>query len=183
MAERGQRVQPTTLAPRLLRERRDCGWYLENLPSKRFTKHNRLTFRGFLNSRHWVFVKEDDFRKDCPAHQGSKDAFLPVIHHGTPKATPKKRLGRLPKGATLLSKLSKAEKAFLEEVEANSALHPLALYPQLKEALPAELLLQVLEVLDPERKLEDVWAFCQDTRKPMKEPTKLVEKCSSQVCL
>lgn len=93
-----------------------------------------------MNSRHWVFVKEDDFRKDCPAHQGSKDAFLPVIHHGTPNANPKKRLGRLPKGATLLSKHSKAEKAFLEEVEAKSSLHPLALCPLLKEALPAEVI-------------------------------------------
>ncbi|XP_029401065.1 protein FAM47E isoform X2 [Mus pahari] len=182
MAECGQRLQPTTLAPRLLRERRNCGWYLENLPSKRFIKHNRLPCQGFLNSRHWVFVKEDDFRKDCPPHQGPKDAFLPRIHRGAPSATPEKRQRTLLKGATLLSKLSEAGKAFLEDVEANAAQHPLALHPQLTEALPAELLLQVLEVLDPERKLEDVWAYCQDTRKPMKEPTKLVEKRSSQEC-
>ncbi|GAB1289858.1 Family with sequence similarity 47, member E [Apodemus speciosus] len=45
------------------------------------------------------------------------------------------------------------------------------------------LLLQVLEVLDPERKLEDLWDYCQDTRKPTKEPTKLREKRSSEVCL
>ncbi|XP_028645037.1 protein FAM47E [Grammomys surdaster] len=160
-------------------------WYLENLPSKHFTKRNRLTFPGFLNSQHWVFVKEglDDFRKDCPpqTHQGPKDAFLPLIHHGAPNITLKK--SRLPKRATLPSKLSKAEKAFLEDVGAHKTLHPLALYPQLKEALPAELLLQVLEILDSERKLEDSWAYCLDTRKLMKEPTNLVEKHSSKVCL
>lgn len=116
--------------------------YLENLPSKHFTKRNRLTFPGFLNSQHWVFVKEglDDFRKDCPpqTHQGPKDTFLPLIHHGTPNITLKK--SRLPKRATLPSKLSKAEKAFLEDVGAHKTLHPLALYPQLKEALPAEVI-------------------------------------------
>uniref|UniRef100_A0A8I6A2J7 Family with sequence similarity 47, member E n=1 Tax=Rattus norvegicus TaxID=10116 RepID=A0A8I6A2J7_RAT len=179
MAERGQRLQPKTLAPKLMRERRNCGWYLENLPSKRLPKSSRLT----LNSRHWVFVKEglDDFRKDCPPHQGPKDAFLPLIHHGAPNATPKGRQSRLPTGTTL-SKLSKAGKTFLEEVEAKATQHPLALYPQIKEALPAELLLKVLEVLDPERKLEDAWACCRDTRELMKEPTKLVEERSSQVC-
>ncbi|XP_036021149.1 protein FAM47E isoform X3 [Mus musculus] len=180
MAECGQRLQPTTLAPRLLRERQNCGWYLGNLPPKRFIRRNRLTCQGFLNSRHWVFVKEDNFRKDCPPHQSPKDAFLPLIHRGAPSATPEKRQSTLLKGATLLSKLSKAGKAFLEDVEAEAAQHPLTLYPQLTEALPAELLLQVLEVLDPERKLEDVWAYCQDTRKPMKEPTELVGKRSSQ---
>ncbi|XP_032772409.1 protein FAM47E [Rattus rattus] len=181
MAERGQRLQPKTLAPKVMRERRNCGWYLENLPSKRLPKSSRLT----LNSRHWVFVKEglDDFRKDRPPHQGPKDAFLPLIHHGAPNATPKRRQSRLPTGTTLLSKLSKAGKTFLEEVEAkDDVLHPLALYPQIKEALPAELLLKVLEVLDPERKLEDAWACCRDTRELMKEPTKLVEERSSQVC-
>lgn len=117
--------------------------YFENLPSKRLPKSSRLT----LNSPHWVFVKEglDDFRKDRPPHQGPKDAFLPLIHHGAPNATPKRRQSRLPTGTTLLSKLSKAGKTFLEEVEAkDDVLHPLALYPQIKEALPAEVMCLVL---------------------------------------
>ncbi|XP_076402748.1 protein FAM47E isoform X3 [Peromyscus maniculatus bairdii] len=127
MAERGQRLQPTTLALGLQQEHRN---------------------RGRL-----------------------------------PQATPKKRQNGLPKGAALLSKLSQARKAFLEDVEDNVALHALALYPHLEEALPAELLLQVLEALDPERKLEDTWACRQDTRKLTKGPTKLEEKRPSQVCL
>jgi hypothetical protein len=114
--------------------------YLGNLPPKRFIRRNRLTCQGFLNSRHWVFVKEDNFRKDCPPHQSPKDAFLPLIHRGAPSATPEKRQSTLLKGATLLSKLSKAGKAFLEDVEAEAAQHPLTLYPQLTEALPAEVI-------------------------------------------
>ncbi|XP_060236929.1 protein FAM47E isoform X1 [Meriones unguiculatus] len=45
------------------------------------------------------------------------------------------------------------------------------------------LLLQVLEVLDPERKLKDTQAYCPGSGQLMKEATKLVEKCSPQVCL
>ncbi|XP_028737759.1 protein FAM47E [Peromyscus leucopus] len=185
MAERGQRLQPTTLAPGLQQEHRNRGRYLENLPSKCCSKHKRLKFPGSLNSQHWVFVREelDDFRKGCCPRQRPKDVFLPHIHHRLPQATPKKRQDGLPKGAALLSKLSQARKAFLEDVEDNMALHPLALYPHLEEALPAELLLQVLEALDPERKLEDTWACRQDTRKLTKGPAKLEEKRPSQVCL
>ncbi|XP_036056934.1 protein FAM47E isoform X2 [Onychomys torridus] len=182
-AERGQRLQPTTLAPGLLQEHRNRGRYLENLPSKCFTKHKRLKFLGSLNSQRWVFVREelDDFRKRCSPHQHPKDVFLPHIHHRLPQATPKKRQDGLSKGAAL-SKLSQARKAFLEDGEDNMALHPLALCRHLQEALPAELFLQVLEALDPERKLEDTWACCQDTRKLMKGSAKLEEKRPSPVC-
>ncbi|XP_057628436.1 protein FAM47E [Chionomys nivalis] len=186
MAERGQRLQLPTLPPRLLQEHRNCGrWHLETLPSKSFMKPKRLRFPGPVNSRHWVFVREglDDFRKGCPRHQHPKDVSLPRVHHRLPQATPKKKQNGLPEGAALLSKLPQARKAFLECVEDRMALHPLALYPHLEEALPPELLLQVLEVLDPERNLEETWAYCRDTRKLMKGPTKLEEKCSSQVCL
>lgn len=101
-----------------------------------------MKFPGSLDSRRWVFVREgpDDFRKDCPPHQSSKDAFLPHIHHRVPTATPTKRQTGLPREEPLLSRLSKAGKAFLEDVDANTALHPLALYPNLEEALPAEVI-------------------------------------------
>ncbi|XP_010836439.1 PREDICTED: protein FAM47E isoform X2 [Bison bison bison] len=45
------------------------------------------------------------------------------------------------------------------------------------------LLLKVLEVLDPDKKLEDTWAYCQGIRKRMKKPTKLLKKRSTQVYL
>nr|XP_021505570.1 protein FAM47E [Meriones unguiculatus] len=185
VAERGHWLLPTTLAPRLLRERGNCRCSLKNLPSKCSTKRNRMKFPGSLDSRRWVFVREglDDFQKGCPPRQSPKDAFLPHIHHRAPSATPRKRKTGLPREAPLLSRLSKPGKAFLEDVDAKTALHPLALYPTLKEALPAELLLQVLEVLDPERKLKDTQAYCPGSGQLMKEATKLVEKCSPQVCL
>ncbi|CAO2639323.1 Protein FAM47E [Lemmus lemmus] len=186
MAERGQRLQPTTLPPRQLQKHRNCGrWHLETLPAKSFMKPKRPRFLGSVNSRRWVFVREglDDFRKGCPRHQHPKDVFLPHVQHRLPQATPKQRQNGLSKGAALLSKLPQGRKAFLEDVEDSTALHPLALYPHLEEALPPELLLQVLEVLDPEKNLEESWAYCRDTRKLIKGPTELEEKCSSQVCL
>nr|XP_008265941.3 protein FAM47E isoform X1 [Oryctolagus cuniculus]XP_051675630.1 protein FAM47E isoform X1 [Oryctolagus cuniculus] len=40
----------------------------------------------------------------------------------------------------------------------------------------AGLLLKVLHVLDPDRKLEDTWAYCEDTGKSAEEPRKLFTK-------
>lgn len=45
------------------------------------------------------------------------------------------------------------------------------------------LLLKVLEVLDPDKKLEDTWAYCQGVRKRAEEPIKLLKKRSAQVYL
>lgn len=89
-----------------------------------------------------MFVREglDDFRKGCPRHQHPKDVSLPHVHHRLPQATPKKRQNGLPEGAALLSKLPQARKAFLEGVDDSMALHPLALYPHLEEALPPEVI-------------------------------------------
>ncbi|XP_037685949.1 protein FAM47E isoform X3 [Choloepus didactylus] len=129
-------------------------WYKENLPSKCFIKHkNRLKFPTSLNGR---------------------------------RAPPKKRQNKLPKEAALFSKLSPSQRArstFVENIEACLARHPLELYPNLEEALPVELLLKVLEVLDPDRKLEDTWAYCQDVMKRTKEPMKLFKKSSTEVYL
>uniref|UniRef100_A0A5F8A2F7 Family with sequence similarity 47 member E n=1 Tax=Macaca mulatta TaxID=9544 RepID=A0A5F8A2F7_MACMU len=185
MGDRRRRLQPGTLAP--VREDVNCR-------SRCFTKHkNALKFPTSLNSRQLVFLRKrlDDFRKGSPSCTGlvtqvPVEGFLPQIYHRAPQLAPKKRQIKLPKEADLLSKLSpaqQAQKAFLEDVEAHLTPHPLALYPNLEEAMPVELLLKVLEVLDPDRKLEDTWAYCQDTRKGMKEPTKLFKKRSTQVYL
>ncbi|XP_037685948.1 protein FAM47E isoform X2 [Choloepus didactylus] len=166
-------------------------WYKENLPSKCFIKHkNRLKFPTSLNGRRWVFVRRglDDFRKGCPPcegliTQGPRESFLPLTYH---RAPPKKRQNKLPKEAALFSKLSPSQRArstFVENIEACLARHPLELYPNLEEALPVELLLKVLEVLDPDRKLEDTWAYCQDVMKRTKEPMKLFKKSSTEVYL
>ncbi|XP_011782635.1 PREDICTED: protein FAM47E [Colobus angolensis palliatus] len=185
MGDRRRRLQPGTLAP--VREG-------VNYRSGCFRKHkNALKFPTSLNSWQLVFLRKrlDDFRKGCPSCTGlvtqvPVEGFLPQIYRRAPQLAPKKRQIKLPKEADLLSKLSPAQqarKAFLEDVEAHLTPHPLALYPNLEEAMPVELLLKVLEVLDPDRKLEDTWAYCQDTRKGMKEPTKLFKKRSTQVYL
>ncbi|XP_059868316.1 protein FAM47E isoform X3 [Delphinus delphis] len=88
----------------------------------------------------------------------------------------------LPREAALCSTLSPARQArkdFLADVEAHPTPHPSAPYPDLEEDMPAE----VLEVLGPDRKLEDTRGYCQGIRKRMKEPTKLLKKRSTQVFL
>ncbi|XP_049486628.1 protein FAM47E isoform X1 [Panthera uncia] len=172
---------------------RDCGpRYKENLPSKCYRKHkHRPTCPTSLNSLRWIFVKKglDDFRKGCPPCEGlitrgPQEAFLPQIHPTAPRPAPKKRQHRRPKEAASFSKLSpaqQAQKAFLADVQAQLTPHPLALYPNLGEDMPVELLLKVLEVLDPVRKLEDTWAYCQGIRKRTKEPTKLLKKHSTEI--
>ncbi|XP_058392198.1 protein FAM47E-like [Diceros bicornis minor] len=163
-------------------------WYKEKLPSKCFAKHkNRLLkFPTSLDSRRWIFVKEglDDFRRGCPPCEdlitrGPKEGFLPMIAHRVPQPAPKKSEKKQSKEADLFSTLSSAQlarKRFVEDIEARLTEHPLALYPSLEEDLPADLLLKVLEVLDPHRKLEDTWAYYQGTRKRTKSPTKLCKK-------
>ncbi|KAM6177406.1 protein FAM47E [Erethizon dorsatum] len=45
------------------------------------------------------------------------------------------------------------------------------------------LLLKALEVLDPEREPEDIWADCQDTSRRTEEPTRLLKEYPTRVCL
>ncbi|XP_049741920.1 protein FAM47E isoform X3 [Elephas maximus indicus] len=158
-----------------------------------FPKHkNRHRCKNTsLNSQQWIFVRKglDDLRKGCPPCQGlitkgPQEGFLPLIYHQVPPPVPKTRENKLPKEAAVFAKLSpaqRARKAFIEDIEAHLARHPLALYPNLEDDLPVELLLKVLEVLDPDRKLEDTWAYCQDIRKRTKEPTKCLNKNSGEV--
>ncbi|XP_045646418.1 protein FAM47E-like [Ursus americanus] len=170
-------------------------WYKDRLPSKCFPKHKNklLKFPTSLDSRRWIFVKEglDDFRRGCPPCEdlitrGPKEGFLPMIAHRVPKPAPTKKQKKLTKEADLFSTLSPAQlarRAFVEDIEAHLTKHPLALYPNLEKDLPPDLLLKVLEVLDPDKKLKDTWAYCQNTEKRTKSPTKLREKRPAKVNL
>ncbi|KAB0354321.1 hypothetical protein FD755_022859 [Muntiacus reevesi] len=147
----------------------------------------RLPGPTSLDSRRWRFVRtgQDDFRRGCPPCDGltalgPREGFLPQTDHRAPQPAPKKRRAA---PCSKLSPAQQARKAFLADIEAQRTLHPLALYPDLEEDMPAELLLKVLEVLDPDKKLEDTWAYCQGIRKRMKKPTKLLKKHSTQVYL
>ncbi|XP_065770700.1 protein FAM47E [Muntiacus reevesi] len=177
-------------APRAgMRVGRNCRpGYRENPPSKCFMElKGRLPGPTSLDSRRWRFVRtgQDDFRRGCPPCDGltalgPREGFLPQTDHRAPQPAPKKRRAA---PCSKLSPAQQARKAFLADTEAQLTLHPLALYPDLEEDMPAELLLKVLEVLDPDKKLEDTWAYCQGIRKRMKKPTKLFKKHSTQVYL
>ncbi|XP_044090676.1 protein FAM47E-like [Neovison vison] len=185
MADKKWLLEPVPLEPMPLGMH--CKpWYKDRLPSKCFPKHKNklLKFPTSLDSRRWVFVKEglDDFRRECPPCEdlitrGPKEGFLPMIVHRVPKPAPTKK--KLTKEMDLLSTLSPAQlarKAFVEDIEAHLTEHPLTLYPNLEKDLPSDLLLKVLEVLDPDKRLNDTWAYCQNAEKRRKSPTKLRKK-------
>ncbi|XP_059534705.1 protein FAM47A-like [Myotis daubentonii] len=139
-----------------------------------------------MDSQRWVFVKEglDDFRTGCPSAEdvitrGPREEFLPMIAHRILCPLPKKIHRQPPTGADLCSQLLRAQrarKAFVENIEASLTQHSLASSPNLEEALPPDLLLKVLEVLDPDRELEDTWAYCEGTKERKKTPTHLCEE-------
>ncbi|XP_045841872.1 protein FAM47E isoform X4 [Meles meles] len=164
----------------------------EPLPSQGSTKpRHRPPRPPALDGLQWTFEKKglDDFRKGCPPCEGlltrgPQEAFLPQIRPPARRAAPNKRQRRWPEGAAPFPGLSPAQRArgaFLADVDAQLSPHPLALYPHLGEDMPVELLLKVLEVLDPGRKLEDTWAYCQGVGKRAKEPAKHLRKLSTQV--
>ncbi|XP_036160113.1 protein FAM47E-like [Myotis myotis] len=166
----------------------------DRLPSRYISKQNKLgKCPASMDSRRWVFVKEgvDDFRKGCPSPEdvitrGPRESFLPMIAHRIPRPPPKKIHKQPPKGANLCSKLSQAQrarKAFVENIEASLTQHSLANCLNLEEDLPPDLLLKVLEVLDPDRKLEDTWAYCEGTKERKKTPTHLCEEHPEEVNL
>ncbi|PNI16602.1 FAM47A isoform 2 [Pan troglodytes] len=169
--------------------------YCNKRPSKCFAKckHRRLRFPP-MDTQNWVFVKEgmDDFRYGCPSPEDTlvcrRDEFLlPKISLRGPQADPKSRKKKLLKKAALFSKLSPAQlarKAFVEQVEAQlMTKHPLAMYPNLGEDMPPDLLLQVLKHLDPERELEDAWACCETQEKTTEVPTEPGKYPCGEFCL
>ncbi|XP_063490607.1 protein FAM47A isoform X2 [Symphalangus syndactylus] len=186
-----QRPQDRLMSPGMDSKPRYCN----HLPSKCFAKgkHGRLRFPS-MDTQNWVFVREgmDDFRYGCPSPKDTlvchRDEFLlPKISVRGPQADPKRRQKKLLKKVALFSKLSPAQltrKAFVEQVEAElMAKHPLAMYPNLGEDLPPDLLLQVLQQLDPERKLEDPWARCEAREKTTEVPTEPAQYPHGEFCL
>ncbi|XP_054995997.1 protein FAM47E [Sorex araneus] len=132
-----------------------------------------------LNSRRWVFVTEgpEGFRQGCPPPgPGLGQGFLPQIHHGAPQPARKKRQKAQPPAAAAFPRLAPAQ-----SVQGLLSLQPWARCLEEEEGLPAQLLLKVLQVLDPDRKLESMWASCQDISKRRKEPTMLLKQDSTLV--
>ncbi|XP_017403980.1 putative protein FAM47D [Cebus imitator] len=167
--------------------------YCDKRPSKCFAerKHRRMKLPP-IDTENWIFVKEgmDDFRYGCPSPEDMlicrrDDFLLPKISSRSPHADPQSRQKKLLKKAALFSKLSPAQlarKAFVEEVEGQlMAEHSLAMDPDVAEDMPPDLLRQVLKVLDPERKLKDVWARCEARVKASEKPTQSDKYLSAEV--
>ncbi|EPQ09615.1 Protein FAM47E [Myotis brandtii] len=167
----------------------------DRLPSRYLSRQNNKLGKcpTSMDSRRWVFVKEglDDFRTGCPSPEdvitrGPREGFLPKVAHRIPRPPPKKIHRQPPKGVDLCSKLLAAQpvrKAFVENTEATLSKHPLATYLKLEKDLSPDLLLKVLEVLDPDRELEDTWAYCEGTKERKKTPTHLCEEHLEKVNL
>ncbi|CAK6450553.1 unnamed protein product [Pipistrellus nathusii] len=165
------------------------------LPSCSFSRNKDVFGKcpTSMDSRLWVFVKEgvDDFRTGCPSPEdmitrGPREGFLPMIAHRIPRPPPKKIQRKPPKGADLCSKLTpaqRARKAFVENIEANMNKNLLEDCLNLAEDLPPDLLLKVLEILDPDRELEDTWAHCEGTKERKKTSTHFFEKHPEEVNL
>ncbi|XP_059106620.1 protein FAM47A-like [Peromyscus eremicus] len=155
-------------------------WFKDRLPSKCLAKHKQanLKFPTSLDGRRWVFVKEglDDFRKGClPCEgmilRGSKEGFLPTISHRVRHRSWKsqKKQGRELKLVSPQSLAQQERKFFVERTKANLTQHPLTFWP-LEEGIPENLLLNVMEEVDPERELEEKWVFCEGHRKSIDLP-------------
>ncbi|XP_004645967.3 protein FAM47A-like [Octodon degus] len=162
-------------------------WWKDHLPSRCFAKHKnkRFQFPTSLDSQRWVFVKNgiDDFREGCPDSEdliirGTKEASPPMVTHGVSQPGAKMNWRRQPKDTTnLCSTLSSAQLArqtFMYDVEAylNQKISAILL-SAVKEDVPADLLLEALKVLDPDRKVEDTWDYCEGKKVRPKKPRKL----------
>uniref|UniRef100_A0A5F9CIZ8 Family with sequence similarity 47 member E n=1 Tax=Oryctolagus cuniculus TaxID=9986 RepID=A0A5F9CIZ8_RABIT len=122
-----------------------------------------------LNSRSWVFVRSgwDDVGQGCP--RGRRSALpRPLGELSAPGF-----IARFPRPVR-----PERQPGLPRAVEAPPGPpHPVGSLRESREApCLAELLLKVLHVLDPDRKLEDTWAYCEDTGKSAEEPRKLFTK-------
>ncbi|XP_021484256.1 putative protein FAM47D [Meriones unguiculatus] len=162
-------------------------WFKDRLPSKCLAKHKQeqLKFPKTLDGRRWLFVKKglDDFRKGCPSCEGMilrgpNEGFLPTISHEVRRGSRKtqQKWCQNLSSFSSLSRTEKARKTFVERTESNSTQHPLAFWP-LEEAISEDTLLKVLKILDPDRRLEEKWNYCEGRRKSINEPT-VAETCS-----
>ncbi|XP_074084586.1 protein FAM47E [Macrotis lagotis] len=177
----GERKMPEIPSLYSVHESRELtSWYREKLPTKCFRSSKKgLKFPDALGSQHWIFLKSgmDDFRKgNAPPYknimtQQMKEPFLPLIYHKQDLSVQKGQ-PKLMEISEFFSKLSPSQKShqkIIDKIDYALAQHPLALYPNLEESLPLELLTQVLKILDPHKCLKDEWAYIQDGIEPKKK--------------
>ncbi|XP_038615477.1 protein FAM47E isoform X2 [Tachyglossus aculeatus] len=146
-------------------------WYREKLPSKSLRRgKGRLLFPDALNSRGWKFLEGGvpEGRGPRPPDGIVRRAFLPpLVRHGPSPAAPtpgpargkvREKMSEASARASKLSAFQRARRADVGQLERRLARHPLAHYSHLEGHVSPELFAQVLELLDPEKKLPKEWA-------------------------
>ncbi|XP_026532260.1 protein FAM47E-like [Notechis scutatus] len=125
-----------------------------------FQRHggHKSRFSPSLNGQHWRFLRSNlDYSRE--AFLPSGESILtqpargpsPLLLSEKPKnflRAPQRSRKRLTEPQSNTSKLS--QKDHIAQVEYCLSQHPLALYPNFQESIPAELFKEVMSILDPE---------------------------------
>ncbi|XP_023611078.1 putative protein FAM47C [Myotis lucifugus] len=137
-----------------------------------------------LPEPHKRWLLKTDLRKKALIESGLIKRWLsgPKLDK-KPELNKKWLLGPGPLEPLPLGMKSQQARKPCRDIEASLTQHPLADCPNLEEDLPPDLLLKVLEVLDPDRELEDTWAYCEGTKERKKAPTHLCEEHPEEVNL
>ncbi|KAM3832185.1 protein FAM47E-like [Vipera latastei] len=123
---------------------------------------HKSRFSSSLNSQHWRFLKSNlDYSREffLPVNEGisaqSARGPGPLLPSEKPKnlraSQRSRKLLTEPQSYTSkLSLMSQTQKDQVAQVEYCLSQHPLALYPNFQESIPAELFREVMRILDPE---------------------------------
>ncbi|KAJ1206379.1 hypothetical protein NDU88_001784 [Pleurodeles waltl] len=149
-------------------------WYKERVTTKYLKDpHTKRNLSGSLNGSRWRFLDPavDDFRDGYPPQSSGlsplqmKDTS-PIIHnlHEPSGAREQKRpRKRFTKDQAVFSKLlplQQARREYIDEIEYGLTQHPLALYPHLEDGIPPELFEDIVDILDPDMRLNSESESC-----------------------
>ncbi|XP_078532061.1 protein FAM47E-like [Lissotriton helveticus] len=149
-------------------------WYKERVTTKYLKDpHTKRNLSGSLNGCRWRFLDPavDDFRDGYPPQSSCLSPLqtkgaTPIIHnlHEPPGARDQKKpRRRFTKDQIVFSKLlplQQARREYIDEIEYGLTKHPLALYPHLEDGIPPELFEDVIDILDPDMRLDDETESC-----------------------
>lgn len=149
-------------------------WYKERVTTKYLKDpHTKRNLSGSLNGSRWRFLDPavDDFRDGYP-HQSSclsplqMKGAAPIVHNlhePSGAREQKKPRRRFTKDQVIFSKLlplQQARREYIAEIEYGLTKHPLALYPHLEDGIPPELFEDVVDILDPDMRLNGESESC-----------------------
>ncbi|XP_060543007.1 protein FAM47B-like isoform X2 [Pantherophis guttatus] len=135
------------------------------MPFQFFQRHGapKSRFSGSLNGQHWRFLRSNlDYSREAFPLSGESILTQPekgpshLLLSEKPKnllrasQRSRKRLSEPQSYTSKLSLMSQSQKDHVAQVEYCLSQHPLALYPNFEESIPAELFKEVMSILDPE---------------------------------